>query len=48
MKKNSPIPAHFIEGLPKDLKLSPRTLLVIDDLQGADNSCQITDFFHKK
>ena len=47
MKKNSPIPAHFIEGLPKDLKLSPRTLLVIDDLQGADNSCQITDFFTK-
>ena len=45
MKKESPIPIEFVEGLDEQLKPRPRTLLILDDLQ--DRSKLIEDYFTK-
>lgn len=45
MKKNSPVPMEFLEGLDEQLRPRPRTLLIIDDLQNSSKA--IVDFFTK-
>lgn len=45
IKNSSPIPVTLIEGLPDDLRLLPRTLLIIDDLQ--EHSAIISHYFTK-
>ena len=50
MTKTCPIPLTFHEGLPQNFdQISPRTLLIIDDLQTTDSSIgrRITDTFTK-
>lgn len=50
MKKNSPVPMEFVQGLPADFGAIPkRSLLIIDDLQSGDPVVgrNITDLFTK-
>ena len=45
MKRKSPVPIEFMQGLNENLRPPPRTLLIIDDLQS--HSQIISDFFTK-
>ena len=45
IRKESPIPIEFVEGLDEQLRPKPRTLLILDDLQ--DHSKLIEEYFIK-
>ena len=47
IQRKAPCPVDMIEGLPEDLVTSPRTLLIIDDLQGQQTKT-VADWFTKK
>ena len=47
MQRLAPCPVTFVEGLEEEFKTEPNTLLIIDDLQGTNNTRTICQWFTK-